>query len=346
MDQGDQVIQPPAPGLLAEQAERHVGDVHRRDRPALRRGQQRAAGRPAGQVGDRPGRQLQGQRGGGQRMRGKRGGEPGPVPRVPARPGPGAPPARSPPSSTLRRLVPPPAPSGRARRAGPVQRGRAAGRPTGPGDGAGRKFHGGRHARAALTCDGVRRPRAYFAGGPAPGDRDGAIARTPGGGHDPSVRTLAAAPAGPVQGAGRRDRAGCCVTLLAAQFPAGAIAVSGTPSPVTGNARGSAAWGGPYGGCGLPQANLDSQDFLALNVQNSPGVYTNLPRPIPAADACEIGMFDNGLNCGRWVQVTIGNYCTGINDGAQDEPFCRNGSWISPTSTTARHWTSWSRQLR
>jgi hypothetical protein len=47
------------------------------------------------------------------------------------------------------------------------------------------------------------------------------------------------------------------------------------------------------------QADLDSQDFLALNVQNSPGVYTNLPRPIPAADAAETGMFDNGLNRGR-----------------------------------------------
>jgi Cellulose binding domain len=58
-------------------------------------------------------------------------------------------------------------------------------------------------------------------------------------------------------------------------------------------------------------------------------VYTNLPRPIPAADASEIGMFDNGLNCGRWVQVTIGNYCTGVNDGAPNEPFCRDGSWVS-----------------
>jgi hypothetical protein len=74
---------------------------------------------------------------------------------------------------------------------------------------------------------------------------------------------------------------------------------------------------------------LDSQNFLALNVQNSPGDYTNLPRPIPAADASEIGMFDNGLNCGRWVQVTIGNYCTGTNDGAPNEPSCRNGSWVS-----------------
>ncbi len=122
---------------------------------------------------------------------------------------------------------------------------------------------------------------------------------------------------------------GCCVTLLAAQFPAGAIDVSGSSSPVTGNATWFTGLGSPYGGCGLPQADLDSQDFLALNVQNSPGVYTNLPRPIPAADASEIGMFDNGLNCGRWVQVTIGDYCTGINDGAPGEPFCRNGSWVS-----------------
>jgi Cellulose binding domain len=74
---------------------------------------------------------------------------------------------------------------------------------------------------------------------------------------------------------------------------------------------------------------VDSQNYLALNVQNSPGVYSDLPRPIPAADASEIGMFDNGLNCGRWVQVTIGPNCTGVNDGAQNQPFCRNGSWVS-----------------
>ena len=122
---------------------------------------------------------------------------------------------------------------------------------------------------------------------------------------------------------------GCAAMLLAAQLPASAIDVSGTPAPVTGNATWFSGLGSPYGGCGLPQADLDSQNFLALNVQNSPGVYSNLPRPIPAADASEIGMFDNGLNCGRWVQVTIGNYCTGVNDGAPDEPFCRNGSWIS-----------------
>jgi hypothetical protein len=120
-----------------------------------------------------------------------------------------------------------------------------------------------------------------------------------------------------------------CVTVVVAQLPAGAIDVSGTPTPVTGYATWFTGLGSPYGGCGLPQANLDSQNFLALNVQNSPDDYTNLPRPIPAADAAEIGMFDNGLNCDRWVQVTIGDNCTGINDGAPDEPFCRDGSLVA-----------------
>jgi hypothetical protein len=123
--------------------------------------------------------------------------------------------------------------------------------------------------------------------------------------------------------------AACLTVVLAQLSSAGAINPGGTPTPVTGNATWFSGLGSPYGGCGLPQANLDSQNFLALNVQNSPGVYTNLPRPIPAADAAEIGMFDNGLNCGRWVQVTIGNYCTGVNDGAPNQPFCRNGSWVS-----------------
>jgi hypothetical protein len=122
---------------------------------------------------------------------------------------------------------------------------------------------------------------------------------------------------------------GAFVAVLLGQLPASAIDPGGTPAPVTGNATWFTGLGSPYGGCGLPQSALDSQNFLALNVQNSPGDYTNLPRPIPAADASEIGMFDNGLNCGRWVQVTIGDYCTGINDGAPNEPFCRDGSWVS-----------------
>jgi Cellulose binding domain len=117
-----------------------------------------------------------------------------------------------------------------------------------------------------------------------------------------------------------------CAALAFAQLPAGAIDVSGTPTPVTGYATWFTGLGSPYGGCGLPQADLDSQNFLALNVQNSPGDYTNLPRPIPAADAAEIGMFDNGLNCDRWVQVTIGDNCDGTNSGAAGQPFCTPGT--------------------
>lgn len=120
-----------------------------------------------------------------------------------------------------------------------------------------------------------------------------------------------------------------CVSLVLATLPAKAITPGGTPSPVTGNATWFSGLGSPYGGCGLPQANLDSQNFLALNVQNSPGNYSDVPRPISAANAALLGMFDNGLNCGRWVQVSIGNFCTGTNDGAPNMPFCRNGSWVS-----------------
>jgi len=42
-----------------------------------------------------------------------------------------------------------------------------------------------------------------------------------------------------------------------------------------------------------------------------------------------VGIRNNGLNCGRWVQVTVGDFCTGVNDGAPGQPFCRNGSWVS-----------------
>jgi hypothetical protein len=119
------------------------------------------------------------------------------------------------------------------------------------------------------------------------------------------------------------------LAVFAASGTAQALDVTGTPAPVTGNATYFSGLGSPYGGCGLPQADLDTQNFLALNVYNTPGNYGSEPRPIPASDASIMGMFDNGLNCGRYVQVTIGDYCTGTNDGAQNEPFCRNGSWVA-----------------
>lgn len=103
------------------------------------------------------------------------------------------------------------------------------------------------------------------------------------------------------------------------------------PTTFTGNATHFDALGTPYGGCGLPQSVIDSQNFVALNVQDTPGNYTtSLPRPIPAQFANEIGKFNNGHNCGRWVHVVIGNFCQGTNDGAPGQPFCRGGAgWVA-----------------
>ncbi|MBN2442630.1 MAG: hypothetical protein JXJ04_14845 [Spirochaetales bacterium] len=99
----------------------------------------------------------------------------------------------------------------------------------------------------------------------------------------------------------------------------------------TGNSTWFTNLGMPYGGCGITQAALDTPHFVALNVQDSPGDYTTfLKRPISSEYESKIGMFNNGLNCGRWVRVTIGDYCNGTNDGAINQEFCRGGSgWIA-----------------
>ncbi|MEU3452958.1 cellulose binding domain-containing protein [Micromonospora sp. NPDC006766] len=116
--------------------------------------------------------------------------------------------------------------------------------------------------------------------------------------------------------------------LAAGQLPA--LAVGDPPAPVTGNATHFDGLGSPYGGCGLPQSELDSSDFVALNVYRLPGDYSSFPaRPLPPSQADRIGLWNNGLNCGRYVKVTIGDRCTGVNDGAPGQPFCRNGSWVA-----------------
>ncbi|MBV1854230.1 cellulose binding domain-containing protein [Catellatospora tritici] len=112
--------------------------------------------------------------------------------------------------------------------------------------------------------------------------------------------------------------------LMLPRLPAAALTVT---TPVTGNTTWFDALGAPYGGCGMPQANLDSQDFIALNVFNTPNDYAYSTRPVPAGT--KVGAWDNGRNCGRWVQVTVGDYCTGINDGAPGQAFCRNGSYVA-----------------
>lgn len=122
----------------------------------------------------------------------------------------------------------------------------------------------------------------------------------------------------------------CAVALVAlSSLPASALTVNDTPVPVTGNTTYFDGLGQPYGGCGMPQTELETQDFIALNVYNTPGDYAFYPRPLPAAQADKIGMWNNGHNCGRWVQVTVSDYCTGTNDGAQSQAFCRNGSWVA-----------------
>lgn len=118
--------------------------------------------------------------------------------------------------------------------------------------------------------------------------------------------------------------------LVAVTHPANALTSKETPEPVTGNATWFYALGQPYGGCGMPQVNLESQNFVALNVYDLPGDYSTFyNRPMDASLSDQMGMWNNGLNCGRWVHVTIGDYCQGTNDGATNQEFCRDGSWIT-----------------
>jgi hypothetical protein len=114
--------------------------------------------------------------------------------------------------------------------------------------------------------------------------------------------------------------------VLAVTTPANAFDPTSTPSPVTGNSTWFSGVGGPYGGCGMPGANLETQNYLALNVFNTPGDYTTYPRPLTGANLSKMGMWDNGHNCDRWVQVTVNSNCNGTNDGAPNQPFCRGGS--------------------
>ena len=91
------------------------------------------------------------------------------------------------------------------------------------------------------------------------------------------------------------------------------------------------ALGSPYGGCGVPQNLLETQNFLALNAFNSPGNYSTFPLPDTGGpDTVYVGEFANGNNCGRWAEVTIGPYCTGANDGALNQAFCRGAgaAWV------------------
>jgi hypothetical protein len=86
---------------------------------------------------------------------------------------------------------------------------------------------------------------------------------------------------------------------------------------------------GLYYGCGVPKDLLETEHYVALNVFNTPRNYAFYPRPITGSNLEYMGEFSNGANCGRWLKVTMGANCKGINDGKQNLPFCREGGvWV------------------
>jgi hypothetical protein len=91
---------------------------------------------------------------------------------------------------------------------------------------------------------------------------------------------------------------------------------------------------GAPGGCGVTPALVDSQNYVALDVEYTPNNLTQMDtRPI--TNMSIIGEFNNGLNCGRWLTVTIGDFCTGSNGGSNATDFCTGGTWVSDELTGA-----------
>ena len=86
--------------------------------------------------------------------------------------------------------------------------------------------------------------------------------------------------------------------------------------------------GTPAGGCGVPEEQLDSPNYVALNVQITPKEYTSqTARPNLRPEST--GLFANGLNCGRWVHVTLTKACAGFNNnGTKAENLCPDASLV------------------
>jgi hypothetical protein len=139
---------------------------------------------------------------------------------------------------------------------------------------------------------------------------------------------------------GSRRRAAIALVSGAALALGAAVALTSTADasvseptadkPVTGNATWFDALGSPFGGCGVPQRDLETQNWLALNVYDTPGDYTMYNRPMPEGDP-KIGLWNNGHNCGRWIRITIGDRCAnGSNDGNPGAGFCHSGgTWTA-----------------
>lgn len=83
--------------------------------------------------------------------------------------------------------------------------------------------------------------------------------------------------------------------------------------------------GEPYGGCGVPESLLFDENgkklpYIALNVQNTSIEEQVLPRPIK--DASKVGLYNNGKNCGRWIEITVGNDCRNATQHAHEGKIC------------------------
>jgi hypothetical protein len=59
--------------------------------------------------------------------------------------------------------------------------------------------------------------------------------------------------------------------------------------------------------------------FVALNVQNTGIRDDKLARPLAEAPE-KMGMFFNGRNCGRWIEITFGPNCVGFGNDVFTEP--------------------------
>jgi len=127
--------------------------------------------------------------------------------------------------------------------------------------------------------------------------------------------------------------------LLSGAFLMGACMVTDEPKSTTQMREDSPLFAGvatyfdghgsPYGGCGVPEHELDSMDFVALNVQNTPQEYTQYPSR-PLNNQAIVGAWENGKNCGRWVRVSMGDYCNNPKGhGELGRGLCPEGQWTA-----------------
>lgn len=78
-------------------------------------------------------------------------------------------------------------------------------------------------------------------------------------------------------------------------------------------------------GCGVPPELLKDENgktvyHVALNVQNTAINSPHLQRPVPAAQSDEMGLWENGKNCGRWVEIEFQEDCLGLGLTASNPP--------------------------